>query len=426
MLKLTSKTLLISSVFIAGLSAQASVWNTTQTWNDSWEQQYSDWVKSDFNEDIFTTGRWKGISTDCADALYAARIIFSYENGLPFKIINHATGSGFITNDLSNWDGAKNGDSRVKSFISYITGIVGTKTLPLDSYPVAIDRSYIKAGAIWSRPRITKENYFRKLLGLSTPEDPGHAEIVKDVSDSGVITLMGSTVPAAVRALNVTTSLVFMPIETSTGFRRWKEPQDYGVPESQLPGYSLEQFKVGKSTASNAPSAGEGSGAATNSSGERKLDQWIMDVQNQLALRAESSEEKINRHVNDLCKLIQARVAAVKEGVAAHEKLNRCMNAEEFDSYSTPSRDKRIMTTIDQLLNAAGLNSLFSRGSAIGKLKANFDQCQGVDVGDGSTIPMDQAVSLFIQKQTSSDPNQNLRARWGLEQAQNLGCKQYY
>lgn len=419
------KYLLKSILFSLGLGfslqAYSAVWTATNTWNESWEDQYSTWVKNEFNEDIFMNGRWKGLSTDCADAVYAARIIFASENSLPFQMLN-PLGSGFITNEMTNWDKSK-GDAKLRGFINYVSSIASTKSLPNDTYPVAIDRDYIKAGAVWSRPRITRENFFKKLLGLPTPEDPGHAEIVKEVSDSGVITLMGSTVPAAVRMLNITTSLVFMPIDQNTGFRRWKQPQDYNAPVSSLRGYSLDQFKIG-TVENNFSNSGEGS-SHTNTSGERRLNQWIQDTQNKLALRTESKDEKISRHVGDLCKLIQARVKIVQDGVKLKNQLGRCMDASEYDNYSTPSRDKRIMTTIDQLLESAGSNSIFGRSSTLKSLQPYLDQCAPLEIDEGQTVSMSQAVQAFVGKNASSDPNQSLLSRWGLEQTQNLGCQKY-
>ena len=65
----------------------ADVWVSNNTWNDSWEKRYAEWIKSDVSRDIFLQGRYS-IKTDCADAAYSLRAIFAYENKLPFVIRN--------------------------------------------------------------------------------------------------------------------------------------------------------------------------------------------------------------------------------------------------------------------------------------------------------------------------------------------------
>ena len=80
--------LICSAVYLMAGNAQAAVWSENNSWDQTWEDRYSDWVKTSFNEDVFTQGSYKGIATDCADAVYAARLIFAFENQLPFVILD--------------------------------------------------------------------------------------------------------------------------------------------------------------------------------------------------------------------------------------------------------------------------------------------------------------------------------------------------
>ena len=68
----------------------AKVWDTTATWDDFYKQSYSDWMKNEVKTDMFTNknSRYYGIKVDCADVTYALRAVFSYENGLPYKVKN--------------------------------------------------------------------------------------------------------------------------------------------------------------------------------------------------------------------------------------------------------------------------------------------------------------------------------------------------
>lgn len=144
-----NRSLVMSAVllaFVGASTAKAAVWQDTNTWNADWEQKYSSWIETSFNEDIFTSGKYKGIPTDCADAVYASRLIFAYENNLPFVIQDPTGGSSKITNRMTRFDGTSDSFSRMKKFLLYVADVTSTKSLPYDSYPVKISRDYVKAG----------------------------------------------------------------------------------------------------------------------------------------------------------------------------------------------------------------------------------------------------------------------------------------
>lgn len=399
--------LVLATCLFAIAPAQAAVWQDTEVWNADWEQAYSDWVNDSFNEEIFTNGAYKNIPTDCADAVYAARVIFAYENKLPFVIKDSTGGASRITNKMSRFDSTKDSLQRVRSFIEYVGDVTSTKTLPNDSFPVTIDREHVRPGTLWSRPRITKDNIWRRIIGGGVKEDPGHAELVKEVADTGAVYLIGSTVPKEIRKLNLTSSLVFMPIETSTGFRNWMQPTYYGMADTSLPGYSLEQFnEIGRT--------GVG----------RKLSRWNSDVQARLALREETKDENIHRQVENICKLVNTRVDIVLKGVQRSQNLGgACMGAGDYDSYSTPSRDKRIKITLKQLTKTAGGLGLTAAQRAA-KLKPYLDQCPNIQISPTQTIGLfDFSISL-LKGDVSSDPNDPFGARWGLEPSVSK-CPQY-
>ena len=47
------KALFSAFVLCLSLSAKAAVWKEVNQWDDSWEQKYSSWIQSEFNEDIY-------------------------------------------------------------------------------------------------------------------------------------------------------------------------------------------------------------------------------------------------------------------------------------------------------------------------------------------------------------------------------------
>ncbi|MGZ3748415.1 MAG: hypothetical protein ACXVB1_17855 [Pseudobdellovibrionaceae bacterium] len=405
--KFTAK--IIFAFFIIGATtASAAVWQSTESWNSSWEQKYSDWVRDFFNEEIYTTGRYKNIPTDCSDAVYFARVIFAYENNLPFVIKDSTGGSNRITNEMSRFNDISDPLQRVRKFIDLVGATTSTKTLPNDTYPVAINRTFILPGTIWSRPRITKDNFWRRLTGGTVQEDPGHAELVKEVADTGAVYLIGSTVPKEVRKLNVTSSLVFMPVETSTGFRRWMQPAFYSQPVNILPGYSLEQFTtIGRSWA-----------------GTRSLSDWTTEVQNRLALREEPRSEKIARQVKNICTLVNSRVDIITKSELRRISLGgACMGVSDYDSYSTPSRDKRIVTTLKQLTSLAGGMGITAAQRAK-PLKPFLDDCPNIRIAPTQTISLFDFSIHALKDEVSSDPNDSFGARWGLEESTS-NCPNY-
>lgn len=390
----------ILSACILGLSsAQAAVWQETQKWDSNWEQKYSDWIQNSFNEEIFVSGPYKGIPTDCADAVYTARLIFSYENKLPFVIRDSTGGSNRISHKMSRFDSISDPLQRVRKFIEYVNDVTSTKTLPEDTYPVTINRTHVRAGTIWARPRVTRDHIVERIIHGGVKDDPGHAEIVKEVSDTGAIDLIGSTVPKAVRQLSTTSSLVFMPVESSTGLRNWMLPEYYDRSRSSLPGYSLEQFKeLGKGRM-----------------GHRRLSRWADEVQSRLALRTESRGESIARHVQNVCRLVNSRVDVIARSEDQRRKLGgRCMDESDFDSYSTPSRDKRIKATLKQVTEAAEARGLTTAQKAK-KLKGYFDQCPDIQIAPGRKISLYDFALKLLKNDVSSDPNDSFEARWGLD-----------
>lgn len=405
-------------------SAHAAVWTDTETWNEEWEQKYSQWVKTEFSEEMFTAGKYKGISTDCADAVYLARMIFSYENKLPYVILDSTGGKNKINNRMSRWDNQKNEFERVKNFMSLIRWNTSTRTMARDTYPVKVDRTYVRPGAVWVRPsRETSlwNGIIATITGESEIIDPGHAEVIKDVKPTGSVVLIGSTTPAAVRKLTLTSSFLIMPEGHDTGIRKWLLPSEYGQAFSSLPGYSLEQFSFGKQVYQNdwdesSPGGSDSNGTTT---GRRNFQSWRQEVQDRLAERAETSAEVIERHASDLCSLVHSRAEIVRTAIRLKEKKNgACFDKNEYDALSTPSRDKRILATLEELTEATkkfGEFGLLARTKSSRVVKA-LSQCPAVSISDSKNLSLHGYMMKVAEGLYSSDPNDSLEARWGFAQ----------
>lgn len=391
---------LMAMLLMTPVLSSAAVWNDEHTWNSDWEKKYSDWVRSSFNEEIFTSGRYKGLSTDCSDAVYAARVIFAYENKLPFVIRDSSGGSSRISNKMSRFDSTSDSLSRARKFLVYVGDMTSTKTMPSDTYPVAINRRNIRPGTVWSRPSRRENNIIRRITRGSS-QDPGHAEMVKSVSDTGVITLIGSTVPKKVRQLHTTSSLVFMPEGSATGLRNWMQPDYFGRAKSELPGYSLEQFS-----------------SLGSSGGGRSLHRWNHDVQQRLALREETHAESLQRQVDDVCGLVNDRVVLVADSEARRQHLGgACMDRGDYEAYSTPSRDKRIQETLNQLMTDAGVRSVQG-------LEPYLRRCPDIRIAPGRKISLYDFSVRLLNGSVSSNPNHSFEARWGLGSSVRF-CRKY-
>lgn len=402
------KTLLLSTALMA-ISGQATVWETKQQWNPELEAKYSKWVRTDYSTDIFMTGKYRGIPTDCADAVYSARAIFAYENGLPFAV-RDLTGSlrrhTLITNEMSRFDKNKNSMERFKKFLIYIFDITNTKSISYDSYPIAINRDSVKPGAAWVRARITARNIF---TGVNSTVQPGHAEVVKYVKDTGVIFTIHSTVPQGLRHLKVTSGLVFMPTNKKVGLRKMLAPHEYFKDESTLPNFSLEQYKLGFDEQGK----------------KQSLKRWAQDVQNRLKLRDESKEEMVQRYADNLCAKITERVDEVMKGEKKRVRIGRCMNEREYDLYSTPSRDKKIKDAVVELVRSNYPKGWITR-KKMKTYRKYLKACESLEYSPGKSINIIKAMRAIYKGKASSDPNQTLDARWGVESTENTGCKIYY
>jgi hypothetical protein len=390
--------------FLNSNSAQAAVWKEENQWSAEWEQKYSQWVKTYVTEDIFLAGPYAGLSTDCADAAYFIRAIFSHNNKLPFQVTNPATNKLF-TNQTNAFDRIADDNQRLRTFLKAVADIVGTKSIYLDTYPVQINRTYVVPGIILSH-----------MVPTTSGGTTGHIDIVHDLRDSGSIEFISSTVPSAVRSLDITYAIKSYPLteEQQLGFRAWIWPQFRQQPVTTYPGYSLEQFYEGKTK----------SGTYLGYSGRDQY-AWSDFIESRLRYHRATRADWLVEGIRTLCTMMKSRAGVVKASEEYKSKIgSRCMNASEYDAYSTPTRDQRIGMEISQF----GMQ--FADVDNTGKI--NFDYlakdfnktCPAVTIMDGVTINLNQFISMARAGHFSSDPNDSVQARWGMA-ASVSRCQKY-
>jgi hypothetical protein len=342
-------------------TSQAAVWNETNQWNESWESQYKEWVRANanvkmFSEEIKSNGEpnpYYGIRVDCADLVYSLRIIFSFENKLPFAMTNPVRiNSSLITNQFSRYDSVVEGVPRLKKFLVYVYDLVSTHGLPQDTYSIGFKD--IGPGSI-----------------ILTTRKNHHSWTIKDISKSGNPKLIFNSTVGRFSGFEVQERQswpnpfwVFEPEVDPTdasksidiylpgsyaGFRYWRPLQYLKQSEKLVPAYSEEQHTIG-------------------------LSKWKTAAQNTLAQVNETIDQAVSRLLKDACSDYKQRVDAVLEAETYKNKLaadfasgkseeqsvyikefmsdperpsdNRCMTYKMFDQYSTPSRDKRLIDAI--------------------------------------------------------------------------------
>lgn len=319
--------LLFSLCVLWGAIAQAAVWTEVNQWSQAYEDRFAEWVRTDWTTDFFSrktlrngqSNPYYGLRVDCADTVYSMRIIFAYENRLPFVAQDPTASGKTISNKMSRWDGQAE-LQRVRNFLRFIYDTMSTRSLPNDTYPVAISRDTIRSGGLMAT---TKKNH--------------HSWTIKDILPIGVPYLVYNSVVGAYSGYGLqerqswpNPEWVFegdYSVSSGAGFRSWRPASALNKPVWQTPGYSEEQFKI-------------------------PLSKWVRHVQSRLALRQETDDQLVNRLLKTTCEGLTGRVPSINEGIQYLQKNSKCMDYATYDTYSTPNRDRRIFDDFMSLRRA--------------------------------------------------------------------------
>ena len=395
--------------------SHAAVWKTDNNyWNGNWEVKYQDWVAKNWKPDFFMSPikpKYNQIPHDCADAIYLMRAVFSYENKLPFKIHYLNKKNKYISNTMNNWDKLPE-DQRFRAFSLFMNDRVGTRSLPHDSFPIALGQ--IKAGDLYVEPGT-------------------HSYAMTGITETGVTAIMSSTTPASPKNMIQLYSYPFFiphdPVGMTDGYRRFKWPRNIDKPAQQQPGFSNEQYQIAQKVGLN-------------------YIPFTDEIAKKLRRREEPLEEKTMRLMHSLCSFAKERVNYVNDGLTQVNKLKKegkrsCMNATEYDYYSTPSRDKRLYRfftevrtiaysggklTEDQI-NAQILARTIFHPELPDGLLTQLDEFCGLAIYPNDNekhISLRQLWESMDAGKVSSDPHAPFDNRWGLTGDKFVGsCKTY-
>ena len=409
------KIILLLSVFVS--TSYAQVWPSQNTWNDQWEQNYADWVKNNWTANFFSRrtlpdGRaniYYGLTKDCADTVYSMRVIYSFENKLPFAMNDPTGGSRVISNEMTRFNRTTNQQTRIRQFLDYLDSVVSTRSLPYDTYPVAVNRKTVHAGGL-----------------MMATEVNHHSWTIKEVLPIGVPWLIYNSRVGAASGYDLkerqswpNPGWVFEGNQTpagNAGFRYWKPVQLIRQPAWQIPGYSEEQYRV-------------------------RLSDWRKWAQKRLAVQTESNEAMVQRLTKTICDGLKFRIEAVAEAVNYIRQNPRCMNYETYDTYSTPNRDERIFddmialraayrdillagqnTTLDPLTERQ-LQKIYPFAQLSVREEATRMPTQVVDedsvcrieYAQGKVMDLSEAKRRLFLGLFSNNPHDEIQYRWGDE-----------
>lgn len=306
--------------------SHAAVWSDTNTWTPEWESRFSQWVEAEWQVDFFSRKNLRngqpnpyyGLTKDCADTVYSMRVIFAYEYNLPFVMNDPTGGTKLITNRMSQFDRYTNSTERIRRYLNYLDGLVSTRSIPADTYPIAINRNSVRPGTL-----------------ILTTKINHHSWTIKQILPIGVPWLVYNSVAGAGTGPHLKERQswpnpywVFengYNAASFAGFRDWKPIELINRPQWEIPGYSEEQYKV-------------------------PLNRWNKWAQERLATRTEANSQRIQRLTKTACDGLTMRVDAINEGADyLRQNPNRCMDYATYDLYSTPNRDQRLFDDLMSL-----------------------------------------------------------------------------
>lgn len=382
------KFLSILFLTLASLQVQAAVWVAQNSWNDSWEKKYSEWLANEVTPQFFQNYQ---ISTDCADAVISLRWIFARINSLPAAA---TVGSSITSNLSSRWDQLGtattwNKDARFMAAIKEINSSTDTKSLYKDLYPIKLNAQYLAPGAIY----------------INATQSSGHAEWISKNYFDGInnpITFYSSTVPKQIRETLV---YPFMktkwPEKGAHAFMRFRwaiqsKNSVQMISPADMPGFSLEQFELASQYSSN-----------------YDFDDFVTT---RLVGQPLDGLRKLQNLVSYLAQRIENRVPVVQAGFQACQK-GCAPESSAFYSHSTYSRDAAIQFLI------IGITELIYSDKYVhnvddqlaGQMVLRWSQLQNdivIDLGFKQT-PLGYLVNNWNMQAISSDPNQPIEKRWG-------------
>ncbi|MCO5142291.1 MAG: hypothetical protein M9962_04280 [Oligoflexia bacterium] len=365
------------------------IWRAIYSWDEDWEKKYSQWIRTEVSKNFFEKHQ---ISTDCADVPIALRWIFSRMNGLPagfhlkgtLRLFTHESflpGWEWLSPNRNWWE-----DERFLASLDYILQNTYTHSLMHDLYPIAINRNTFDEGTV-----------FLNLYSNTT----GHTELVSLVNadEPQPIRILASDVPRKIRELSDygLQDWGIFPEREKSGFLKflWLEKKFFSWTNkaaTSMPNYSLEQYdsKFYRSYV-NLPEAIIG----------HVFPDWKPDF-----------AKLMKSKTQDLMLRLTNRVSIVEDGYTYCQSINGCKEGSSaYETWSTPSRDAAIKRINDSILR------LYYSPECIASCKKELDSLLNIAITriNNKNYYFRKAILIWRDQKYTSDPNDNISIRWGIE-----------
>lgn len=365
------------------------IWRTRQNWSWEWEKKFAKWVQEETSADYFKRNR---VSTDCADAAFAFRWIFSRINGLP-AAAHLGVSEDLFTSDsvLPAWENLPTAsrwqdDRRFRAALDYLLRNTYTHTLMRDLYPIKISREATLPGTVF--------------LHLYSAES-GHTEWlyqVKGRTHPAPLRILASTIPREVRELAEYGILDWgsppTPGESGLLRFRWAVKSARGwsmTSASSMPNYSLEQY---------GPDFTGEEKSFVDAVTRRVVPNWNPDLAAAVREKAETLKDRL-----------KDRVKIVNDGFDYCQSHNGCPEGSaSWENWSTPSRDAAIGRVVSEIVELTADEGCDSRCmNAYENMRRDV-----VTRLRGTDYTMGQAFDVWSNGNYKSDPNLPVAERWGL------------
>jgi hypothetical protein len=372
--------LLSATLSFAGTMKESplQIWKVgNRRWTVDEEVRFGKWVEENITEDFFMRHK---IPVDCADVPYAVRWIYARMAHLPAgattkdgELIGHWSTGWRKLPTHSQWTK----DLRFRKALLYMLSETTTRTFPLDTYPVRIDRDSLTPGTVFF---ITESH--SGVIG----------RVVLDGSTIHPLQTWEATSPVHLQKMSLRDFLTTRPESTIySGLVKFRWPVfENGrwryLPVTGHPFYSLEQY----------------SGSFT----ERYTD-FVEAVAKRIDPVDYNPWDKMEKVLEYTVQYVRERIPIVLEGYQRCQKGKCPEGSTRWEIYSTPNRDGRIILLMDHLHHLIELNHLDQ--------DAIKEMMEGISI----RIQTGQSVSFYHLYQNylwlSPHPEDSIEARWGLK-----------
>jgi hypothetical protein len=341
------------------LGNSSTAWIARNQWNDQYEVEFSAWVQQLFAKKAPTltaclrnpeanslyTEEDRNISlfSDCADLPYVLRAYFSFKKKLPFSFTSTISG-GRYTN--GNTPRTRSSFLLYSSFLRLATAVVNSvhsgffryawTTEQTDTYLAQVNRQSIVPGVVYY-------------------DANGHVLVVSRVDADGTVWFADGHPDNSLTSKRFGEFLSRGSCNTGGGFRRWRQQRVHGGSIVLAANREEQFFDAGQS---QCQSSYQVDGFKLN------YHQW---VKRQLALgnaRVDPLHE-LTQQLSALHEALKERVdsvnAAIDKGIHKKPHPNslpyNIYGAEgEWEAYSTPGRDARLKSQVQEIFNFISLS----------------------------------------------------------------------